>query len=142
MTKPSTISLISVVVLAGLATLLTACRREQEALDYAQPQQAARAFFEAFTREDWTRAAEFWPAALPPIDDRVKNALGGLKLVKLEQPRKKQPPFKVGIYEGPWQPGEGDPWIPYEYRTKSGSVKKGDLRLSWTGSSWQLAGGL
>ena len=146
MNKSAKAPLVATVALAGAVIFFTSCRREsvtsQKSPDSTQPQQAARAFFEAFAREDWTRAAEFWPSALPPIDDRVKGALGGLQLVKLDDPRKKQPPFKVGIYAGPWQPGAGDPWIPYEIRTKIGSVRKADLRLTWTGSSWQLAGGL
>ncbi len=45
-------------------------------------QQAARAFFEACGREDWTEAAKF----MSPINDRVKKYLGGLELISLGEP--------------------------------------------------------
>ena len=138
------ISVIAVIILAAAAIILRQYRTAgpETNADYAHPERAAEALFGAFARENWTAAAEFWPAALPAIDDRVKGALGGLQVVRLDKPCKKQPPFKVGISQGPWQPGDGDPWIPYEIRTRNGAVRKADLRLSWNGSQWQLAGGL
>jgi hypothetical protein len=110
--------------------------------DGNHPDQAARLLLEAFAKEDWAQAATFWPAARPPMDDRLKTAVAGLQIVRLDKPQKKQPPFKVGVYDGPWQPGAGDPWMPYEIRFKNGATQKADLRLSWDGSHWQLAGGL
>src|SRR5208282_129704 len=46
------------------------------------PDQAARSFFEACGREDWTEVAKFWePGTRYPLNDKVKEYLGGLQLV-------------------------------------------------------------
>lgn len=42
--------------------------------------QAARAFFEACSHEDWAAAAKFWDT---PINDQLKQYLGGIKLINL-----------------------------------------------------------
>jgi RNA polymerase sigma factor (sigma-70 family) len=42
--------------------------------------QAARAFFEACSRQDWNGASSFWYG---PINDRIKGNLGGLKIINL-----------------------------------------------------------
>jgi hypothetical protein len=46
------------------------------------PQQAARAFFEACGREDWEEVGKFFA----PVNDRLKQYLGGLQLVSLGEP--------------------------------------------------------
>ena len=45
-------------------------------------QQAARAFFEACSREDWNEAGKF----MSPINDQLKEYLGGVKIVSLGEP--------------------------------------------------------
>ena len=45
-------------------------------------QQAARAFFEACGREDWNEAGKF----MSPINDRLKEYLGGVKIISLGEP--------------------------------------------------------
>jgi hypothetical protein len=44
-------------------------------------EQAARAFFEACSREDWTEAGKFFS----PMDARIKEYLGGLQIISLGQ---------------------------------------------------------
>lgn len=47
------------------------------------PVQAARAFFEACSRRDWTEAQKFERS---PINDHAKDHIGGLQLIKLGEP--------------------------------------------------------
>ena len=42
--------------------------------------QAARSFFEACSREDWTEVSKFW---ITPINDQLKQYLGGVKIINL-----------------------------------------------------------
>lgn len=46
------------------------------------PQQAARAFFEACSRQDWDEVSKF----ISPVNDRLKEYLGGLELISLGEP--------------------------------------------------------
>jgi len=46
------------------------------------PQQAARAFFEACSRQDWEEVGKFFT----PVNNRLKEYLGGLELVSLGEP--------------------------------------------------------
>ncbi len=43
-------------------------------------EQAARAYFEAFGRQDWTEAEKFRRST---VDDRTKQIVGGLELVSI-----------------------------------------------------------
>jgi hypothetical protein len=80
------------------------------------PLEAARAFFEACSKEDWKEAEKFWGSA--SLSDRAKNYLGGLQIVSLGKP------FQSKVYAG------GTGWfIPYEIKFKDGSVHKHNLAM-------------
>jgi len=59
-------------------------------------QQAARAFFEACSHEDWNEAGKF----MSPINDRLKEYLGGVKIISLGEPfTSKDYPGRLVPYE-------------------------------------------
>jgi outer membrane lipoprotein-sorting protein len=88
---------------------------DNERYEKMGPQEAARAFFEACGREDWKEVAKFWSN----VDERLKEYLGGLKLVSLGEP------FQSKGYAAP---GKG--WfIPYEIMLKNGAVRKHNLAM-------------
>jgi hypothetical protein len=59
-------------------------------------EQAARAFFEACSREDWNEAGKF----MSPINDRLKEYLGGVKIISLGEPfTSKNYPGRLVPYE-------------------------------------------
>jgi hypothetical protein len=60
---------------------------------------AARSFFEACGKKDWDAMGRLWPI---PVDERIKNILGGLHLVSLGEP------YRSKDYAG-W-------YIPYEIK--------------------------
>jgi len=60
------------------------------------PEQAARAFFEACSREDWEEVGKFQS----PVNDRLKQYLGGLQLISLGEP------FSSKAYPGRFVPYE------------------------------------
>jgi len=68
------------------------------------PDQAARAFFEACSREDWEEVAKFWSM---PINDQLKQYLGGLKIVRLGDAYASKPyPGRFVPYEIQLRPQE------------------------------------
>jgi len=75
-------------------------------------EQAARAFFEACGRSDWTEAAKFFPM---PFTDRIRQYVAGLEIVSLGQ-----------SYTSEGYPGR---FVPYEIKLKNGDVKKHNLAL-------------
>jgi RNA polymerase sigma factor (sigma-70 family) len=90
------------------------------------PEQAARTFFEACGREDWTEAAKFWPpemlAKYPAFPDQFKSSYGGLGIVSLGKPFKgKVIAWKNAEYAGVY--------VPYEIRLKGGEIKKWQLAI-------------
>jgi RNA polymerase sigma factor (sigma-70 family) len=90
------------------------------------PEQAARTFFEACGREDWTEAAKFWPpemlAKYPAFPDQFKSSYGGLGIVSLGKP------FKGKVIE--WKNAEyAGVYVPYEIRLKGGEIKKWQLAI-------------
>jgi outer membrane lipoprotein-sorting protein len=89
-------------------------------------EQAARAFFEACGREDWTEAGKFDS----PITDRLKEYLGGVEIVSLGQA------FTSKSYVGRF--------VPYEIKLKNGGVKKHNLavRKDNPAGRWQVDGGI
>jgi len=89
-------------------------------------EQAARAFFEACGREDWTEAGKFDS----PITDRLKEYLGGVEVVSLGQA------FTSKSYVGLF--------VPYEIKLKNGGVKKHNLALRKDNPAgrWQVDGGI
>jgi len=112
---------------------------------------SARAFFEAFGREDWTQKARrvsgpSRPAN--PLDEPRQSALGGLptsfQARNESSAKEKQPAVQrwESLPQEPWQPGAGDPWIPLrEFRTKKIGfwLRKGADFATGPGrvSSWQ-----
>jgi hypothetical protein len=77
-------------------------------------EQAARAFFEACGREDWTEVARY----RTNITDRLKNVLGGLQILSLGEA------FKTKSYRGQY--------VPYEIVLRP---KEFHLRMSNTNSA-------
>ena len=90
-------------------------------------EQAARRFFEACGREDWTEVGAFWPL---PMDDRIKGLFGGLKILSLGES------FTSAAYPGRF--------VPYEIQVKDGQVRKHNLALKQDRKTgrWYVDGGL
>jgi hypothetical protein len=91
------------------------------------PEEAARAFFEACGREDWTEFAKYWPL---PIDDGLKRGFGGIQIISLGQS------FTSLVSSAHF--------VPYEIKFRDGTVKKWNLALKKdkrTGR-WNFDGGL
>lgn len=80
---------------------------------YAQmtPDEAARAFFEACSREDWEECGKFGL----PVTEQVKKILGGLTIDKIGEP------FQSQDYPG-W-------FVPYEIKFRTGQVHKHNLAV-------------
>jgi hypothetical protein len=85
---------------------------DNEKYEKLTPAEAARAFFNACAAKDWDEAAKFWPL---PLEEEVKQDLGGLKIISLGKP------FQAKPYGG-W-------FVPYEIRLPSGRVQKHNLAL-------------
>ncbi|MDR3377790.1 MAG: sigma-70 family RNA polymerase sigma factor [Verrucomicrobiae bacterium] len=100
------------------------------------PEQAARTFFEACGREDWVEVAKFWePGTRFPLDDKVKNYLGGLQIISLGTP------FSAWVRGG----GKvGGAFVPYKIRFKNGGVKRFHLQVRCDNPEkrWYVDGGL
>ena len=100
------------------------------------PEQVAKTFFEACGREDWTEVAKFWnePGTRYPLDNKIKNNLGGLQLVSLGKP-----------FWG-WIGGTktGGVFVPYEIRFKDGKVQNWQLQVRCDNPEkrWYVDGGL
>jgi len=75
-------------------------------------EQAARAFFEACSRSDWTEAAKFFPM---PLNEQIRQYVAGLEIVSLGQ-----------SYGSQGYPGR---FVPYEIKMKNGDVKEHNLAL-------------
>ena len=78
-----------------------------------QPDEVARAFFQAMADEDWDEVLKFW--CISDIKDDMKRGWGGLEIISIGTP------FKSGTYSG-W-------FVPYEIKFKSGHTKKMNLAV-------------
>jgi len=89
-------------------------------------EQAARAFFEACSREDWDEVGKF----MSPVTADLKKYLGGLEIISLGDS------FTSQAYVGRY--------VPYEIRLKNGDVKKHNLaiRNDNPAGRWQVDGGI
>jgi len=89
-------------------------------------EEAARAFFGACAKGDWTEAGKF----MSPVSDGLKQYLGGLEIVSLGKA------FTSQNYPGRF--------VPYEIKLKSGQVKKWNLavRKDNPAGRWQVDGGI
>ena len=87
---------------------------------------AARAFFEACAKGDWTETEKF----MSPVNQRLKDYLGGLEIVSLGKS------FNSQAYPGQF--------VPYEIKLKDGTVKKHNLavRKDNPAGRWQVDGGI
>lgn len=77
------------------------------------PEEAARAFFQSCTDENWDETLKFWP--MSAVDDKLKSYLGGLEIISIGEP------FKSGLYPG-W-------FVPYEIKFRNGRIKKMNLAV-------------
>lgn len=89
-------------------------------------EQAARAFFEACSREDWNEVGKF----MSPVTADLKKYLGGLEIISLGES------FTSQAYVGRY--------VPYEIKLKDGYVKKHNLaiRNDNPAGRWQVDGGI
>ena len=89
-------------------------------------EQAARAFFEACSREDWDEVGKF----MSPVTADLKEYLGGLEIISLGES------FTSKAYVGRY--------VPYEIKLKDGNVRKHNLaiRNDNPAGRWQVDGGI
>jgi outer membrane lipoprotein-sorting protein len=90
-------------------------------------EQAARAYFEALGRQDWTEAEKFRRST---VDDQTKQIVGGLEIISIGMA------FTSKDYPGRF--------VPYEIKLESGDVIKHNLALKKdgkTGRWWDDGGG-
>jgi len=86
---------------------------DNERYEKLTPEEAAQAFFEACSNEDWDEFLKFWSAS--GVDQRIKDYLGGLEVISLGEP---------------FQSGGSRSWfVPYEIKLRSGHVKKHNLAV-------------
>ena len=133
-----------------------------EKLTGAMPEQVARAFLEAFSKEDWTEAARYWWSdphnknSIPSIPDGLKQGYGGLEIISLGKPFKarisiarllEMQPESRNQFKG--MPPNGDfespdVFVPYEIRLKTGTIRKWQLSISCDDPEhrWYFDGGL
>ncbi len=92
------------------------------------PEQAARAFFEACGREDWTEAAKFCT-----MTSGLKEFLGGVEVVNIGN-----------SFSSALTAIGGPLFVPYEIKLKNGYVKKFNLALKKNGKTgrWYVDGGI
>jgi outer membrane lipoprotein-sorting protein len=95
---------------------------------YAQlsAEQAARKFFEACGRKDWTEAAKFWPM---PFTEKLQAGIGGLEIIHMGE-----------SFTSQGYPGR---FVPYEIKFPGGQVKKHNLALKKDRNTgrWLVDGG-
>jgi outer membrane lipoprotein-sorting protein len=99
---------------------------DNEKYERMSPKEAAAAFFEGCSREDWNEVMKFWPVSA--VDEGLKS-YSGLEIISIGEP------FKSGDYPG-W-------FVPYEIRLKGGYVKKWNLavRNDNPAKRWVVDGG-
>jgi hypothetical protein len=85
---------------------------DNEKYEKMTPKEAATAFFEACSKEDWRELKNYWPVS---VDERFKTNLGGLEIMSIGEP------FQAKPYPG-W-------FVPYEIKLKNGEVKKHNLAV-------------
>jgi hypothetical protein len=92
------------------------------------PEQAARTFFEACSRQDWDEAGKFCT-----MTGSLKEGLGGLEVVSIGK-----------SYTSLITLVNGARFVPYELKLKNGQVKKWNLALKRDGNSqrWFVDGGI
>jgi hypothetical protein len=86
---------------------------DNEKYEKMTPKEAAAAFFQACSKEDWDEVSKFWEG---PVTKRLKKYLGGLQVISIGEP------FQSKAYHG-W-------FVPYEIKFKNGETKKSNLDLT------------
>ena len=85
---------------------------DNEKYEKMTPKEAAAAFFEGCTKENWDEVKKYWPM---PVDERLKEFLGGVQVISLGEP------FQAKPYPG-W-------FVPYEIKFKNGESHKHNLAI-------------
>jgi outer membrane lipoprotein-sorting protein len=100
---------------------------DNEKYERMSPKEAATAFFEAFSQEDWNEVMKFWTVST--VSKGIKQSYGNLKIINIGEQ------FKSGQYPG-W-------FIPYEIKMKDGTVRKHNLavRNDNPAKRWVVDGG-
>jgi RNA polymerase sigma factor (sigma-70 family) len=104
------------------------------------PAEAARTFFEACAKGDWTEASKYWPPVLlkkhPSEVDHFAGIYGGMSVVSLGKPFKGKFRDQSQVYYGVL--------VPYEIRMKNGEIKKWQLAMQCDNLEhhWYWDGGL
>lgn len=122
------------------------------------PAEAARALFEAMSRQDWTEAAKYWPPGYlkrnPTFLDTISNMYGGSEIVSLGKPFKGRISIAKMIELQPESRNQfastkgsfeaTSVFVPYEIRFKDGEIKKWQISISCDNpeSRWYWDGGL
>lgn len=122
------------------------------------PADAARTFFDAMSRQDWTEAGKYWPPGFlkrdPTFLNTITNMYGGLEIVSLGKPFKARISIAKMIELQPesrnqFRSTKGDfeaasVFVPYEIRFKNGEVKKWQLSIRCDNpeNRWYWDGGL
>ena len=88
---------------------------DNERYEKMTPKEAAEAFFQACTEEDWEEVLKFWTTSR--IDDHLKDYLGGLEIISLGEPFQSKGYSRLGWF------------VPYEIKLKSGYIKKMNLAV-------------
>jgi hypothetical protein len=141
-TTPIVIHHLPGLITAGMFSrtqeLSAADEAQYAALTGTTPEQAARTFFEACGREDWTEVAKYWnePGTRYPLNDQIETYLGGLQIVRLGKP------FWAWTRVGDQKVGGA--FVPYEIRLKDGAVKKFQVQVRCDNPDkrWYVDGGL
>ena len=101
------------------------------------PEEAAKTFFEACSREDWTEVAKFWneTGSSSHLDDETKKLSGRLASDPLGQ-------TVFGLDQGPPPQKIGGAFVLYKIRLKSGRVTKfqAQVRCDNPEKRWYLDG--
>jgi outer membrane lipoprotein-sorting protein len=90
----------------------TAKLPDNEKYEKMTPKETAAAFFEACSKENWDELKKLMPI---PIDDKIKEFLGGVQVISIGEP------FQAKPYPG-W-------FVPYEIKFKGGEVYKHNLAV-------------
>src|SRR6185369_2692413 len=90
------------------------------------PEQAAKSFFDACSRNDWAETEKYWPPGLlkqhPDFASSFTNNYGGLKVVSVGKPFR----ARLVMAGGQEYPGV---YVPYEIRLKNGLTRKWQLAI-------------
>ncbi len=88
---------------------------DNERYENMTPKEAAEAFFQACSEENWEEVLKFWTTSR--IDERLTAYLGGLEIISIGEPFQSKGYTRKG-----WL-------VPYEIRLKFGEVKKHNLAI-------------